>query len=166
MEHGAWLPWLEENDISQRTAHRLMHLHYEYQISQLGEFGSVAAALKAIPKPSSPQGDTDEPKPLTAQEKWLVERDDLVKENWELKVELQDADQQATEKNQLVDHYESELKVSKGFAKGRDMLEGRQEEIRTLRHRIYELEEENGSLLRENQHLKRQLRKRNRATAV
>ena len=81
------------------------------------------------------------------------------------RTELQDAGQQATEKNQLVDHYESEMKVGKGFAKGRDVLEERQAEIRRLNHRVYELEEENGSLLRELKKLKRQLKPRNRAIA-
>ena len=82
MEHGTWLPWLEENDISRRTASHFMRLHHAYpQMGKLGVFGSVDAALKALPKPSNPEGDANEPKPLTAQEKWLVERDDLVKEN-------------------------------------------------------------------------------------
>ena len=167
MEHGAWLPWLEKNKISQRTAHRLMQLHLEYQISQLGEFGSVDAALKAIPKPQKEEEpESDEPKPLTAHEKWLLERDDLVKENRELKVELQDVTRKADELKEAADHLESELKVDEGYARGRDVLEERQEKIRQLNHRIHDLQEENGSLLRENKHLKRQLKQRNRAIAV
>ena len=51
MEHGAWLPWLEKNEISWDIAKRLMRLHREYQIVQVALFDSVDAALKAIPKP-------------------------------------------------------------------------------------------------------------------
>ena len=46
MEHGAWLPWLEANEISKSMAYRLIELYQGYETSQLGNFDSVAAALK------------------------------------------------------------------------------------------------------------------------
>lgn len=167
MEHGEWIPWLEANKISRRTASHFMRLHHSYpQMGKVVAFESVDTAIKAIPRPPQPETDkTDEPKELTAHEKWLVERDELLKENRVLKVELQESEQKAAEREQLVEHYESELKVEEGFAKGRDVLESRQDEIRRLKHRIYELEGENGSLLKENQHLKRQLKRRERELA-
>ena len=151
MEHGAWIPWLEENEIPRRTASHFMRLHREYQMGKLVPFDSVDAALKAIPKPQKEEEESDEPRPLTAHEKWLLERDELVKENRQLKVEIQDASNIAAEKQQLVEHLESELKVDEGFARGRDVLEERQEKIRQLNHRIYDLQKENRSLLNENQ---------------
>ena len=167
LSHGDFGRWLQSVEIPDRTARHWMRFAREVQIGNVADFTSVSAALKAIPKPPpEPKAESEEPKQLTTQEKWLVERDDLVKENRQLKVELQDADNIAAEKKQLVEHYESELKVDKGFAKGRDVLEERQEEIRKLKYRVYELEEENGSLLRELKKLKNPLRQRNRATAV
>ena len=143
MEHGAWLPWLEENEIPRRTASHFMRLHHAYQMGKLDRFGSVDAALKALP-PATPKAlpaGRGEPG-LTVHEKRLVERDQLVKENRELKVELQEAGNVASEKKQLVAHLESEL--GDGFARGRDVLEERQAEIRRLGQRIHELEQENG----------------------
>ena len=48
---------------------------------------------------------------------------------------------------------------------GRDVLEERQAEIRRLGQLIHELEQENGSLLREGRALKRALKPRERAIA-
>ena len=166
MEHGAWLPWLEKNEISWNIAKRLMRLHREYQIVQVALFDSVDAALKVIPKPQKEEEESDKPRPLTAHGKWLVERDELVKENHQLKEELQETTRKTDELKEAADHLESELKVDEGYARGRDVLEERQEKIRQLRHRIHDLEQENGSLLRENQALKMKLRKRDRQLAV
>ena len=49
MQHGEWLSYLDEIDISRETARRFMRLADSYQIPQLGEFGSVDAALKSLP---------------------------------------------------------------------------------------------------------------------
>ena len=52
--HGEWLPWLEAEQIARETARRFMRLA-DVQITQVGEFDSVDAALKALsPAPSEP----------------------------------------------------------------------------------------------------------------
>ena len=51
-EHGAWIPWLEANEISEPVVQRLMRLHRAYpETEEIKAFDSVDAALKAIPKP-------------------------------------------------------------------------------------------------------------------
>ena len=46
LEHGAWLPARKERGISYTTANRFIRLRQEYaEINQVGEFGSVSAAL-------------------------------------------------------------------------------------------------------------------------
>ena len=46
LPHGAWLPALKERGIAYTTANRFIRLRQQYSdINQLGEFGSVSAAL-------------------------------------------------------------------------------------------------------------------------
>lgn len=50
LPHGSWLPWLESEGVATNTAACLMKLA-TYEIYQLGKFGSVDAALKALSGP-------------------------------------------------------------------------------------------------------------------
>ena len=51
-EHGRWLPLLEQCDVPQDIAHRVMRLAREYQIPQIAEFATVDEAIKALrPEP-------------------------------------------------------------------------------------------------------------------
>ena len=46
LPHGAWLPALKERGIAYTTANRFIRLRQQYaEINQVGEFGSVSAAL-------------------------------------------------------------------------------------------------------------------------
>jgi len=46
LKHGAWLPACKERGIAYTTANRFIRLRQQYpEINQLGEFGSVSAAL-------------------------------------------------------------------------------------------------------------------------
>ena len=49
--HGQWMPWLERKGIVSRTAQLLMQLHDGHEMRKLCAFESVAAAIKALPKP-------------------------------------------------------------------------------------------------------------------
>ena len=140
-EHGAWIPWLEANEISEPIVQRLMRLHCAYpETEEIKAFDSVDAALKAIPKPQKEAGETDEPRPLTAHEKWLVERDELMKENHQLTNDLINATQKAGDLKNTTDYVE-ELNV--------DVAKKQQEEIRQLNQRIDNLKEENRLLTNE-----------------
>ena len=64
MDHGGWENWLESVRIARSTGHRWIRLSEQYEMSQLGTFGSVDAALKAMPparpepeKPLEPEND-------------------------------------------------------------------------------------------------------------
>ena len=50
LPYGAWYPWLESKNIAKRTAARWMVLAREVEISQIGRFESVEAALKSVDK--------------------------------------------------------------------------------------------------------------------
>ena len=50
LPHGAWLPWLESEDIPKRTATRFMQLARGIKIGHLGRYDSVDAALKSVDK--------------------------------------------------------------------------------------------------------------------
>ena len=46
LPHGAWLPALRKRGIAYTTANRFIRLHQQYpEINQVGDFGSVSAAL-------------------------------------------------------------------------------------------------------------------------
>ena len=51
MAHGGWRNWLEERGISKSTAHRLIALSQLIDLSQVGTFESVQAALDSAKKP-------------------------------------------------------------------------------------------------------------------
>ena len=63
-KHGQWIPWLKARNIAQSTAKRYMALFNGYpQIAQIGRFGSMDEALKALapPKPEPKQIEQPEP---------------------------------------------------------------------------------------------------------
>lgn len=168
LDHGEWLPWLDDHQVPARTAQRLVRLYLAYPGGLEGEHTSIGDALRQLPKPEpKPEPPTGggpaeiEPK-LSKEERWLAERDKLVRENRELKEEVQEQSSEITELRQTADHLQSELKVGDGFARGRDVVEERQAEIRRLKAVIVDLEGENKELLRENQYLKRQLKRAQR----
>ena len=56
VDHGDWMLWLAERNISHDTAKRLMRHHLAYpQIVQIALFDSVNAALKALPAKADPE---------------------------------------------------------------------------------------------------------------
>ena len=156
--HGAWMPWLKSEGVSLDMQKRCRAIYAGHQIGDLRQFASVAAALRALPKPepkSEPDLPTDKPAELTPAEKRLVERDKLVEQAKAAEERAQAAEQAGREAHQMAEHFEAEAKVAGGFQRGRDVIEERQAEIRQLKHRIYELEAENGELKRENHGLRR-----------
>ena len=68
--HGQWETWLEGEDISPRTARRLMQLA-TIQNGQIGRFESIDEALKSLPRPE----------PKTAQADYLSAMD-RARRNW------------------------------------------------------------------------------------
>ena len=78
VDHGAWMPWLADRQISHDIAKRLMRLHSSYpQIVQFALFDSVNAALKALPAKADP----GQFAPKTTPKKQVVElvdREELV----------------------------------------------------------------------------------------
>ena len=68
LPHGAWTPALRERGISRSTAHRFIQLREKYpQMSQVGTFGSVQAALTSVRSA----------RPRRAASAYLVTLDDL-----------------------------------------------------------------------------------------
>ena len=78
VDHGAWMPWLTDRQISHDIAKRLMRLHSSYpQIVQFALFDSVNAALKALPAKADP----GQSAPKTTPQRdiiELVDREELV----------------------------------------------------------------------------------------
>ena len=167
LPHGEWLPWLEENEISRRTATRLIRLSNEFEMGQLGPFASFDEAYKAIPKalPPAPPEASPEPAPLRASEKHLLERDKLTKQAREAEARAQKAETTVEKQAQAIRLHEAEAKPEKGKAKGQDVLGELQEDNRAKDVIIEELTAENKSLLTENRSLKRSLKKRDRELA-
>ncbi len=62
LSRGEWMPWLDEVGITHDTGSRWIRLAAHYESSQLADFGSVDAALKAMP-PARPKRE----KPLEAE---------------------------------------------------------------------------------------------------
>ena len=60
MNHGEWGPWLEDIGMNRKTAFRLMKLGDAYEMSQIETFGTMDAALKALP----PKRPKTEPEPV------------------------------------------------------------------------------------------------------
>ena len=78
VDHGAWMPWLTDRQISHDIAKRLMRLHSSYpQKVQFALFDSVNAALKALPAKADP----GQSAPKTTPQRdiiELVDREELV----------------------------------------------------------------------------------------
>ena len=52
VRHGHWLPWLEQFQLTPRTAQRLMAFREKYpEIRQASHFGTVAEAMRALAPP-------------------------------------------------------------------------------------------------------------------
>ena len=168
VDHGEWLPWLEENDIHRSMAGRLIRLSNEFEIAQVAQFASVEEAYKAIPKALPPAPDPEAPAPLRASEKHLIERDKLTKQAREAEARAQSAEQTVEKQAQAIrlhEEAEAKPKPKKGKAKGQDVLGELQEDNRAKDVIIEELTAENKSLLTENRSLKRALKKRDRELA-
>ena len=93
-EYGTFGPWLEEQDISSRTASRYMELARLSDSPLVANLsGGIVDTLKALKAPvaASKQAEkSDHQKPLSRYEKTLVEVDHLKKESDELRRENAD----------------------------------------------------------------------------
>ena len=69
LAHGAWLPWLREAGIAERTARRYRTLFEGYpEIGLLGRFGGIHEAVKAIPPKRAPKPALPAPKPVLVED--------------------------------------------------------------------------------------------------
>ena len=68
-KHGTWRKWLDDQGIDKNMAARVMQIFSEYEMSQLGTFETVTAALRAIPRQHHIEEKTSDPEvKITIQE--------------------------------------------------------------------------------------------------
>ena len=60
-KHGTWRKWLDDQGIDKNMAARVMQIFSEYEMSQVGTFETVTAALRAIPRQHQIEEKTSDP---------------------------------------------------------------------------------------------------------
>ena len=160
LPHGEWMPWLKSVGIAKSTAHRWIRFSTQCEMSQIETFGSVDAALKALPparrklKESAEEQVEHQESPADAPAP-LVGNDELPKQNEapipdapevdeELETELTTAPVSDGEPD---DHGNPEMPTD---------IEGAQAKIRLLRERLCEMEDQLGLAQEEIAELRRE----------
>ena len=124
--------------------------------------GGIEGALKSLTAPqpveSAPESES-EPKPLTTAEKKLIELDQAKQEALEAKREAAETREELDTERKVSAALETEVQTANGKPQVRAEIVGAREEIRQLKYKIWERENEITELRRENKGLRALLKK-------
>ena len=157
IEHGEWTKWLESNSIHDRLAQRCIKIG-EIPGPDVAHFNTLEEAYRSIKQIASPPDHPeiqDQPIPLTAAEKRIVEMDKLRQEAAHAGQQLTEERAKREEAERVSAAFQSRSSNEEGFEEDRSIIN--QERERTKQHttRIKELQDENKELQIEAMALKR-----------
>ena len=149
MEHGEWMPFLEEHDLPHTTVSQYMRLYDNLTEEQIEEFGTTRDALKAIRRAKQEADDSsEEAVPVETKPERLSKEDQLrqqiqtletgVKVEREAREEVEEKLKEVEEQNK---HLLTGERVKEGYQAGLSVLEERQNEIRQQKVTIKDLRE-------------------------
>ena len=173
LDHGEWLPWLETVDFERRRASTYMQIADAYPNGSPGSHlpGGIKGVLRALtasraveagPQPVAVEPvepAEPEPKRLTTAERKLIELDQAKQEAQEATRDAAETREELKTERKITAALETEVNTLGGKPQVRAEVVGLREEIRQLKHKIRERENESTFLRRENKGVRALLKK-------
>ena len=139
VDYGEWGKWLDDNGIHKDLASRYMRLGAAYTSDQINAFGTIDAAIKALPKPEGRKETGKDEKgkeELSRAERKLLEEQQLREQAQAAQERAEELERELKESKQVIEHLENEGKVADGKAPGKSKVEELQAEIRQLKSTV------------------------------
>lgn len=161
IEHGEWTKWLQANNIHPRLAQRVMQIGTIPSTDSL-RFNTLEEAYKSTKQieastettPDHPEIQ-DQPTPLTAADKRIIEMDNLRSETVSAQQQLAEERAKREEAERVAAAFKSRSDHEQGFEEDRSIIGQERERARQYATRIIELQNSNKELQMETMALKR-----------